>query len=374
LYAVDESGEPYWDRQMPVDLYGISVAPDTVVADYTDPDDTRERPDDVFEVIDVVTGETLWEDEVSYLAAVFAETVYTFECTRTSDDEFDECELSARDMDTGEARWTEPVRPDATIYTAYHMDHFEAAPADPPYLVLYSDGQAGAVDPADGKALAASVESPHPVNALAAEDVLVSVDDASASPDDGCRATLRGYDVESGKERWETQVSLAVTAKGYGEGQDCDVLWWWARDGDLLAVRDADGVPQTLDLATGEVRAQASEPGTVLATDGEFMLVRDGADGEVGDLTCYDLSSGEVAWTAADPQVELGQLRPRMHGDHVVAASTGYVDDAIVYDRAAGEELMAPPGELAGSGEGWLAAWTTTDDADIVEFSFYALS
>ncbi|MGH8791641.1 MAG: PQQ-binding-like beta-propeller repeat protein [Stackebrandtia sp.] len=362
LYRLDAAGELAWDREFPDDIYGVLVFDDQIVVYHPDPDDERESPDKFLFGFDVTDGAQLWKEKVTTVEAAFEGAVYTNTCAR-EDDEYVDCELSTRDPATGEARWTVPSPYDDGVVEAVASYGATASP-HPPYTLSTSGERVIAMDPDTGEPSGPAVAVRD--DFFASDHGVLDV----SEPDDSCAASLRSFDPETGDKQWEQTIGLPTYADG-----SCDLLWNWLSDGDVLPAMDADGRPQLLDLASGKTLWTAEETGTMLAWDGDRVFVRNGEDGDSGDVSMYSVSDDEKVWTVPDPQVGLNEMRVRPDAGSVAFDHwPTYAGEIEVFDVATGEPVFAPPGAYCGEGDGWFVAWEPKDDdADVSTFRLYSL-
>lgn len=369
LVGITGKGRQAWQRTFRGDV-SLSVADEVVIVTHRKGGKDTWPPPKAVMGIDPRNGKTLWQATSSPYETVVGGTVYTPVCRGKQTERQDDCRLSARDPRTGRVRWTA---------LAEHVATVTGRSGDVLTMTTRPKGYRGkhwlmTLDAASGGRLGVRVEKERfggellypkgqkrvsgPTFLTAGLLVVSSKDDQPKTFAEKCRLDMVAVDARTGAKAWEGRVRLADPERNtlcrYG-------LPDASADGGAVFGVDERGHPQVFDLVQGRARWTGDNPGTILTGDAGTALVRERVR-EKETLTLYDLASGRARWSDDEPVRIWGGVRARIDGNRLLA----YPDDCYrncfvrVYDLANGPLDVAPAGEYAGSGDGWVATRETT--------------
>lgn len=364
LWAMTEQGKELWTYEPPepddpdTDELTLDVVGDLAVVTFDKPQDDAWPARKQFRVLDVASGEIVWKDDDVAFHTVVGDTVYTTRCNGKQDGGQDNCQVTRRDVRTGESDWTAPTQASARVKAASGTHDAD----DPQFLLLtvfpngYEDQTFRTLDPRTAQYFGAELQAHHAIRT--ATDTLVDAGPGDDDSADGCSDEVIGFDLKTGAERWRH------TWKAHPDGEYCDSVLGDAQHGDVLAARDAQGRPFLLDLRTGKSRWHGEQEGTVRWLDARRVLVSE-RSGE-GQFRMLERSSDTEHWTIPRTEME-GESEVR--GDRLISYSGS--GDAVAADQGAGVRgfdldsgaatYRVPGALVGGGGDGWVATIMESD-------------
>jgi outer membrane protein assembly factor BamB len=303
-----------------------------------------------YEVRDTASGLLQWKDDKASAVWSYANALLQISCVRPSD-----CDLTAREPDTGQTIWTTALpgigfvlfadNPKLAMGAPISPDGMEVRtqPAPMPGLLGFPvDGRIYAVDTAQGVTFPAINPGRNTSVTVLAGRVVYS----KATPRDGtCVVSLSGRDPVSGAEAWHRDGYQLRTISGAG----CDQRKEPVAGGNAVVALRPDGREALLDAADGREVLTCADGEKVLATDGIHAVVRS-ADG--ASVSVFMLGNPKALWTRkSGPKVTAGVTR------NAIILSQHSPDRIYVLDPQTGRlrnELRSAAAVLAVDGRGLL--------------------
>jgi hypothetical protein len=246
-----------------------------------------------YDAIDPDTGSVRWTNDSAIGVWTFTNLIVDLTCPQATS-----CQLTARSPETGSKRWTSTLTGNARSLAGANKalsglrpfdgdgDPQPAAPA-PPLLGFPVDGQLEVVASASGRRLHTYEPTQTTRIVVAGNRVVVS---NVVSRDGGCQFSVEGRDPDGDRRVWHLDGYDLKTTAGVACEQHSDPL---GGDGLLDAVAP-DGHQLLINVSNGSRAYQVAAGETVIATDGQTMLVR-AADGQT--VRAVRVSGGSTVWT-----------------------------------------------------------------------------
>ncbi|MQA96529.1 MAG: PQQ-binding-like beta-propeller repeat protein [Streptosporangiales bacterium] len=358
VVGISKDGKRTWERKLDKDGDAtVSIAHGTLVVQYRHPKGGDWPGREVYTGIDADNGKTLWETVAAPYGSAAGNIVLTPVCRDEQTNAMDDCQLSARDARTGGVRWTIPTEhvPEVEAYT----DDVLAVTTRPRgyrgkhRLTTYDAGTAARLgvraelETFGGELLYPKGQDRVSGPTFMTGDHLVLTSEEDTEYPERCELRMVALDVRTGARDWRNELPTGDPEK------DCQSAW--SEDsGRYVAGRTGKNEPLVFDLAEKEKRWTGPPDTSIVATDGKVALVQSGT--ERTELSLYELGSGKKRWSDTRGPT-WGPTDARIHGGRLVA----FPDDCVsachvrLYDLDKGLLDVAPRGEYAGSGKGWVA-------------------
>lgn len=373
VWAMSKQGKELWSYEPPepddpdTDEVTLDVVDDLAVVTFDTPDNDDWPQRLQFRVLDVESGEIVWQDDDVAFQTVVADAVYITRCNGKQDGRFDNCTVAKQDVRTGASDWVAPTQASARVKPAEGSRQGD----DPQYLLLtvfpngYEDMTHHTLDPKSAQYFGAELQTHHTVRT--ATDTLVDGGPWDDDSSDGCSHEVTGYDLFTGEQRWQHTWNTKP------DGDNCDSLLGKAQHGDLVAASDVRGRPFLLDLRTGRSQWKGDAEAWVSWLDSRRVLVSEDGGGPVRMI---DHRRDKELWAIPHSDLEQGDLK--VHGDRLLSyagsgdATSGRDGGVRGYDLDSGAVRYRAPGAYIGGGDGWVATVMESDkstEASIRVFS-----
>ncbi|SNR25758.1 PQQ-binding-like beta-propeller repeat protein [Actinomadura mexicana] len=299
-----------------------------------------------FSVVDPATGGTLWQDGPVTRAQVTKDAVLTSVCGEGVG-----CEMTRKDLRTGEVRWK--LRSDEVRSANAAVGVRRPLVPDTGQIFASRRGDGRPVPPAEEKG--SDVSGWYSV---VVGRTLINTDHDPPSGDENCTVVVSAAEAGSAHRTWTRKVYAGRRAGGECERRlapsstGLDLIGRGRR----IAASTDTGRPQVFDLVSGRTVWRGDASGVPIDGDGRTLLVREHAD--TGALSLLDFPTGRVLWKAPDPGLpgdsaswETAVTQRRI----AVSGAEGDHPFVLVYDASTGRRLGRFPGWLQGLGDDWVA-------------------
>ncbi|WP_344448657.1 PQQ-binding-like beta-propeller repeat protein [Actinocorallia aurantiaca] len=303
----------------------------------------------IIRAIDPGTGRLLWSDGPATSVEVSQDAVFVHSCA----DGLSECTTTRREPRTGRAAWSEVPNPFG--WTGFDDQRTLARPTGRYFVTDTTRKSSMLRDTRNGRRTAmAAVPEWNSWRSVGPAVVFIG-----KLYDDACQVELSSFDAEHARPRWKRTICFPL-----GTGDDYNPGFPHAPGGFIgddtrIATLTPEGIPQILDLTTGNILWRSAESGTPLDSDGTSLLTRRAKD--QGPLTMLDFPTGRALWTAPDPGLTAGDTRWRTFVNQDFTAIAGLHEgepSVAVYDTGTGRPTGRYSGIFKGAGDGWIAVET----------------
>lgn len=163
---------------------------------------------------------------------------------------------------------------------------------------------------------------------------------------DRCRQQMVGYQVSTGKRRWQRDV-FSCPYRGGGQDEFGKLL---GVDQATMLATDAEGRPMAVDLDTGKPRWTGSSPAQPIDAGSRWVLAR--ASTESGAISGWDAETGKRPWQLPDPET----LQTSAVLDDVVLLELGLYGLLVLTAKTGTERFRLEDARMIGAGSTWLVA------------------